>query len=97
MYSLAIPSVEKRNSIPDGQDYLAVQFAITRDGEEAYAGSQGFPLDSSREDIQEELERFVRTFAEDAARSEENAKVEATQQQADEVIASLEGFQTNAD
>lgn len=97
MYSLTITSTEKRNSIPDNQDYLAVQFAITLDGEEVYAGSQGFPLEATAEDIQDSLSKFLTTFKEDTARAEENAKVEAIQKQADEVIETITGLEIHAE
>lgn len=97
MNTLTITKIEPQHSIADNVDFLDVSFAIADDGTTVYEGRQGFPLDTPEDEIKAQLGKVLSTFLSDQELAAESAKVEAAQQQAQETIAALDGFQINAE
>ena len=97
MFTLTITSIKKDHSIPDGSDYLDVQFDILNDDEVVLSPRHAFPLDTPEDTIKADLTKFLETYVAEQATAQDNSKVEEIQKQADETIQSLEGLEINAE
>lgn len=90
MFTAKILGVEKEHLQDDDSDILAVRFELS-DGDESAVYKEGFPLDTSHEDIEAAVQARLRLYRQEKKRTEELKESEEQQAQADLTISKLEG------
>jgi len=90
MYTAKILKVEKEHLQESDNYQLAVVFQIA-DGKESATFREGFPIDTTDEEIKEAVQSRLHLYKQEKKQTEANAEFEEQQAQADETISKLEG------
>lgn len=91
MHTACINKVTKEILQENNTTFIDVGFDVLLDGEVVQSRRHGYSLDTTQEEIEVDIKKYVETFADDAARAEANKKVEELQHKADEIITNLTG------
>jgi len=97
LYTAKIKEVNKEFSLPDNCSLLSVCFDILLDGDVVAERRLGFPIDTSEEQITDEVKKYCVMYAQDhelAADAAERSEAEAG---ASEVIKNLVGKELSPD
>lgn len=90
-YTISIIAAEKINVQESNTNLLSVQFSIQADRVDVQTLRHGFPLDTTPETVNAELQKVLETFLSDKANAERYAVSDAENAQADETIAAIVG------
>lgn len=88
-YGIQITSAEKITVQSDGSTMLAVGFDVLEEGKTVVSYNHGFPLNTSKEEIEAYLGEFKANYAANKERAEKNAEFDAANSVADETIEAL--------
>lgn len=93
MFKLKVVEAEKATLQADQTRFLDVKVQISRAADDALVEERrlGFPLDTSQEEIEQELAKFLAGYTSDAEQAAASVQAEADEKGADEVIAGLLG------
>lgn len=92
MHTITITGTTRERVVDSGQELLAVGVAIENDGVTVAERVLGFPLDTSEEQIREELAKVLAAFVRDQEIATETQRSEELNANADELQAKLEGM-----
>lgn len=95
MYSISIRSTNLDRVVETGAEFVDVEAAITKDGETIAIKRLGFPLSTSRDEVQAELSNVLSAWLRDQEIAAETERSEAEHANAAEVQKSLEGMTIN--
>lgn len=94
-YQTRIIDAQKQPTYDDKVSQLAVTFEVFEvvDGQETVLTkvTHGFPLETTQEEVQAQIEKFAASMAQDKATAEASADFEKANAVADETIAALTG------
>jgi hypothetical protein len=88
-YGIKITSAEKITVQSDGSMMLAVGFDVLENDAVIVSYNHGFPLDTSKEEIDAYLADFISNYQMNKERGEKNAEFDAANKVADETIEAL--------
>lgn len=90
MLKVKIIDIQKKAIVATGEPFLDVTAEFTI-GEEVLTKKLGYPIDTPKEDIAEDLKKHLQTEKLDRQQRETNKVVEAQDAAAEETINSLQG------
>lgn len=98
MAKAIIKKIDKFTHDVDGKQYLDVCLEFTSDDGNQNFGEKRFqfPLEISRQELEDEVRKIVVTFQSDLDLAEKNREVEAVERRADELISNLSGAEISA-
>lgn len=91
MNKATITSIGKATLQEDGSEFLDVCFEISNEDGVLAVRRLGFPLDTSKEIVEEEVRKALDTFTADATYAEAHKEHDAAHAKADETIEALVG------
>lgn len=91
MYTSIITSVEKQTLQEDGSMFLDVEFTINQEDEVIDTKRLAFPLDTSSDEILDEIEKYTAAFSAEQEAMAVNEERDAVYAQADATIEELIG------
>lgn len=92
MIQATIAEAKRDRIVKTGEEFLDVTVDFhTEDGEVLETRKLGYPLGTTADEIKEDLAKAVATFEQERAQAEVQKEVDAADEQANEVIADLEG------
>lgn len=86
-----IKEAKRNRFVKTGEQFLDVTVDFIEDGEVKETRKLGYPLGTSAEDVKEDLAKAVATFETEKEQKVVQKEVDATDEQAKEVIEELEG------
>lgn len=89
LYSAKIKNAKKEFSLPDNASYLDVWFDIICDGEPVAERRLAFPLDTTKEAILAEVEKYCQMFENDHKLAAEASKRAEAEADADKIVEEL--------
>lgn len=91
-FKMKVIGAKKDDLQCDNSRFIDVHFVIEdAEGEQVAERHLGFPIDATREFIDEALNKYVQTFGLDASQAEASKEREAVEKSADKVIDDLLG------
>lgn len=98
MFKIKITNAERFDSIPDNSTLIDVAYDIVEsvEGSEDVVVSsyrESFPLNSTREDIEAQLQKKLKSFEDEKAREEKQSEIDESLEQADATIEALRGVE----
>ncbi len=91
-YKSKIKNIDKYTSQADNQTCLDVHIEIIDlDGKVVEGRRLTFPLETTEQEIEAEIKKFISTYTHDKELAEASAKVEAAHREADKAITNLTG------
>lgn len=93
MVSLKVVKVEKIDIQAENETKLDITIELSEDGQVLEERKLNFPLETSKEAIKEELQKFLDTYNLERVQMAENAARDAAHAQADEAIEELTGLE----
>lgn len=92
MIQATIAEAKRDRIVKTGEEFLDVTVDFhTEDGEVLETRKLGYPLGTTADEIKADLAKAVATFEQERAQAEVQKEVDAADEQANEVIADLEG------
>lgn len=89
MYSVKITKAEKLFVQSDSSTILAIDFDVLKDGAVEVHYSHGFPLTTTKADVDAYFSDFIANYTANAERAAANAEFDAANAVADETIAAI--------
>lgn len=97
MHSLKIKKVEIEYSQAEDKEYLDVETEVFNDGESIGIRKFGYPLDTSREDIEKSLKKVTALLDSEAEQAEKSAVQEKARENANEVKEELKDLEVKVE
>jgi len=93
MYKLVVDNIKKEYFQAQNENVLVANCSINLEDKEIEKRSFSFPLDTSEEELKEELKKFIANYNLEAELAQKNKALDEANVEADKTIASVAGLE----